>query len=308
MSRPLILATRGSNLALWQARWVQQALHRAHPGLDVELRIIKTTGDRFLDTPLPQLTGKGIFTLEIESALRSGEADLAVHSLKDLPTELPEGLALGALPTREDPRDALVSRHGLPLAQLPPASIVGTSSARRTNQLAHARPDLQFAPLRGNVETRLRRLHEGHLDAIVVAAAGLIRLGLEGAISEYLSPEVCLPAAGQGVLAVEVRQDDAELLALLVPLANAEVTACALAERAALRHLGGGCHAAFGVLGCVEGDRCYLEGAVVGPMGAPYFRDRVQGPREDPELVGRTLAERLLQAGAGAVVAPPPPE
>lgn len=299
----LTLATRGSRLALAQAECVREALCRRNAGLSVDLLVLTTRGDRVLDVPLPEIPGKGLFTREIESALLDGRAQLAAHSLKDLPTELPPGLVLGALTEREDPRDVLVCREAAGLQALPVGAVVGTSSLRRSAQLAHCRPDLHFTPLRGNVETRLRKLAEEGLDAIVLAAAGLRRLGLEGRVTEYLPPEVCLPAAGQGIIAVEARADDGATLGLLAGINCAASQACAAAERAALEALGGGCHTPIGVLARVEGERCVVAGAVLDPSGSPCYRAEAAGTVGEAAATGRKLAEGLLRRGAGQSVA-----
>ncbi len=302
MPERLILATRGSRLALAQSEAVRRDLCRLHPGLRVDLLTLKTEGDRVLDRPLSEIPGKGLFTREIELALLDGRAHLAVHSLKDMPVELPAGLVLAAMPGREDPRDVLVCREAKGLDELPPGARIGTGSPRREAQLAHCRPDLSFSPLRGNVETRLRKLSEDKLDAIVLAGAGLIRLGLADRITQWLSPQVMVPAAGQGIIAVEARSGDAATLGLLAALDCPLSRACAAAERGALLRLGGGCRVPVGILARVEGDRCTVDGVALGPAGTPCYRARVSGAATEAETVGGRLAEELLGQGAAELL------
>lgn len=303
MRERLVLATRGSKLALAQSEWVRAELCRRHPRLQVELQTFKTAGDKNLETALPQMPGKGLFTREIEEALLDGRAQLAVHSLKDLPTELPEGLVLAAMPVREDPRDVLICREATGLDDLPAGARIGTCSPRRSAQLAHHRPDLQFANLRGNVDTRLRKLQEEGLDAIVLAGAGLTRLGLAERITQWLPVEISVPAAGQGIIGVEARADDPETLALLATINSAASGVCARAERAALAALGGGCQRPIGVLARIEDEACHLIGAVLGMTGSPCCRARVTGSAADPEAAGRELAAELLRLGAAPLLA-----
>jgi hydroxymethylbilane synthase len=289
----MIIGTRGSQLALWQARWVQAQLDGA------EIVTIKTTGDRITAAALPPVGGKGLFTKEIEEALLDGRADVAVHSLKDLPTEMDPRLTLGAVPRREDPRDALV---GSPLAGLGSNARVGTSSLRRAAQLRHLRPDLHLDNILGNVDTRLRKLAEGQYDAILLAAAGLRRLGLADRIAEILEPKVMCPAVGQGALAVQCRANDAATLGRLAlledPAARAEVTA----ERALLAELGGGCRVPIGGSARLEGSTLHLTAVVASPDGAQVVRVSLDGPVTDPEGLGRRAARDLLHRGAAALL------
>lgn len=295
----LVIGSRGSQLALWQANWAKAELERR--GYPVAIEIIRTTGDRVTDVPLAKVGSKGLFTKEIEEALLDGHVHLAVHSLKDLPTELPAGLALGAVPKREDPRDVLVSRHGARFAELPRGALVGTSSLRRSAQLLHARADLRVEPLRGNLDTRLRKLDEGRLGAIVLAAAGLRRLGWESRITEYLAPGLLCPAVAQGALGIEMRADDeatGQALALLDDAAARKETA---AERALLRRLGGGCQVPIGGSAQLGADgRLTLRGVVASPEGNRLFRGQVEG--DDPEELGTRLAAQLLRDGAGQIL------
>jgi hydroxymethylbilane synthase len=299
----LVLATRGSKLALAQSEWVRDELQRLHPGLRVELLILKTTGDKILDTALPQIDGKGLFTREIEEALLDGRAHLAVHSLKDLPTELPEGLTVAAMPERVDPRDVLICREATGLDDLPEAALIGTCSPRRSAQLAHYRPDLRFVSIRGNVDTRLRKLADEGLDAIVLAAAGLIRLGLADCITQILPTDISLPATGQGIIGIEARAEDAETLGLLAAINSPISQTCAAAERAVLAGLGGGCQTPIGVLAQVAGDTCSVEAVVLGEGGEPYVRACQSGPAAEAAAVGRMLADDLLLMGADDLLA-----
>jgi hydroxymethylbilane synthase len=312
--RALRLATRGSALALAQANTVARRLEQAHPGLDTELVEVRTTGDRLTDVPLGPALGQSFFTKEIEDALLAGHAELAVHSCKDLATVLPDGLVLGALLEREDPRDVLVSRDGRTLAELPAGARVATASVRRKAFLALARPDLVLVDLRGNVPTRLAAVEEGRADAVVLAAAGLHRLGLAARVTEYLDPAVVLPAAAQGAVAVQVRADDALTLARVRALDHAATRAAVTAERACLRRLEAGCQAPVGCLAGVDGAR---EGHLVvrAAVALPDGREdaTLEGPAFDAEGLGRRAAETLLRAlaleslrEAGAWAGPPP--
>ncbi len=294
----LRVGTRGSALARAQTGQVIARLKEQWPGLEVEMVVITTKGDLTLDTPLHQVGGKGLFVKEIEEALLAGEIDLAVHSAKDVPAELPAGLGLVAHPRRADPRDALISREGLALERLPRGARVGSSSLRRVFQLRHLRPDLQVEPLRGNVDTRLRRLEEGRFDAIVLAAAGLGRLGLADRVTEYLDPEVFIPAVGQGALALEARCDDARTRELAAAIDDEETALALAAERAFLAGIEGGCQVPAGAHARLMGDRLVLSGFLASPDGAFFARDRVEGPsgREEAVRLGNALAERLLAA------------
>lgn len=299
MSRRLTLATRGSALALSQSRWVAERIQRAHPGLHVEPVTIRTSGDRASEAASGEAaTGMGVFVREVEQAVLDGRADLAVHSLKDLPLVLPDGLIIAALTERADPRDVLVSRSGAGLEELAHGARVGSASSRRIAQLAHLRPDLNFIPVRGNVDTRLRKLAEEDLDALVLAGAGLLRLGLQERVSQWLAPEVCMPAPGQGILAVQTRRDDPETAALAQAVACQASHVCATAERTALGALRGGCRTPAGFLATVHDVRCTLRGVVLGMTGQPCFRGRLSGDVSEAGDLGRRLAERLLAAGA----------
>lgn len=295
---PVRIATRGSPLALWQARHVEALLRPRAAPRPVVLVPIETEGDRVRDRPLSQIGGDGLFTKEIQHALLDGRADVAVHSLKDLPTLVVPELVLGAVPLRAPSGDAFVSRRHASFAALPAGAVVATSSLRRRAQLLHRRPDLRVESVRGNVETRLRKLDEQGLDGLLLAEAGLRRLGLERHITEILDRAWMLPAVGQGALGLECRADDAATRALLDPLNDAPTRAAVLAERAFLRRLGGGCLVPFGALGEVAAGVLHLTGAVLSADGVRRIAGESSGPVEDPEALGNALAERLLDRGA----------
>ena len=294
------IGTRGSLLALRQSESVAAALAAAWPGLSCRLLPISTTGDRDLERPIPTFGGKGVFTLEIERALESGAIQLAVHSLKDLPTAPRPGLAIGAVPPREEPADALVSRAGEPLAALPTGARVGTSSLRRAVQLRQVRPDLRVESVRGNVETRLRKLDEGLYDAVVLARAGLVRTGLAHRTTQVLPPEVMLPAPGQGALAVQRREEDDEAARLLEPLHDRAACAATAAERAFLAALEAGCSAPVAALAEVAGGRLEMRGLWATPDGSLVRRVAGEGDAADPEELGRRLAAQVRPAAGGA--------
>lgn len=303
-SAALRIASRGSELALWQSRAVQSALRAADPSLSVEIDVIKTTGDVIQDVPLAKIGDKGLFTKELDAALLDGRADLAVHSLKDVPTRLPDGLLLAAVTEREDPRDVLILPPGGSggLASLPAGARVGTSSLRRRAQLAALRPDLSILDLRGNLNTRLAKLDRGDYDAIVLAAAGVLRLGWMDRIAAYLDPPSWLPAVGQGALAIVCRADRADVVGRLRPLHDPRAAACTAAERALLRALEGGCQVPIGALGSADGDRVVLHGLVADLDGTRIIRVEESGPMNEAEAVGRRAADGLLARGAGEVL------
>lgn len=298
----LRLGTRGSPLALRQAGMVAEALGKQWPGLTVSLLPIKTSGDKFLDSPLAQIGGKGLFVKEIEEALLDNRIDLAVHSLKDVPAELAPGLCLGAVMLREDPCDALVASKVRQFDELPAGARIGTSSLRRQVQFLHRRPDLQIVPLRGNVETRLRKLETLKLDAVVLAAAGLIRLGLQDRITQRLDPDVSLPAIGQGALAIEIREGDRGTAAAVEVLDHRETRLATAAERAFLRRLGGSCVTPVAAFGRVEKGSLVLTGMVASLDGKRMVKQGRRGDAGAPEAVGRLLAEALLAAGADEIL------
>jgi hydroxymethylbilane synthase len=292
----LVIASRGSQLALWQANWVKHRLDEA--GHRSRIEIVKTTGDKITDVPLAKVGGKGLFTKEIEEALLDGRADLAVHSLKDLPTELPEGLALAAVPEREDPRDAIVGKR---LAELGPGARVGTSSLRRSAQLRALRPDLVIESIRGNLDTRLRKLDLGQYDAIVLASAGLQRLGWGDRIAETLDPDVMCPAVGQGALAIETRASGAGRDAVAA-LDHAATRAAVTAERAVLHGLGGGCQVPIGARALATGGALRIVALVASPDGSTIVRAEAEGPTADAQRIGAELAATLLGRGARALL------
>jgi hydroxymethylbilane synthase len=294
----VVVATRGSKLALWQANWVKSELEKRHPGLVVELLKIKTTGDKITDVPLAQVGGKGLFTKEIEEALLRGDAHLAVHSMKDVPTLFPDGLHLRAITEREDARDAVFSRTGQKLMELPKGAKIGTSSLRRQSQLLHIRPDFEMLNLRGNLDTRLRKLDEGLYDAIILAASGVKRLGWGEKITELLSPEVCLPAIGQGALGIETRIDDAATNDLVAFFDHPETSSAVRAERALLKRLEGGCQVPIAAYGVLDGGQLSLKGLVSSVDGKEMVKDSITGPSESCEELGVSLAEKLLKLGA----------
>ena len=301
----LRIASRGSELALWQAHAVERALLAADPQAEIRIDVVKTIGDKILDVPLAKIGDKGLFTKELDEALLSGAADLAVHSLKDVPTRLPEGLVIAAITVREDPRDVLILPPGATgsLASLPAGARVGTSSLRRRAQLQARRPELEVLDLRGNLNTRLAKLDRGDYEAIILAAAGVLRLGWEDRIAESLDPAEWLPAVGQGALAVVARADDEAVLQRLRPLHHEETAAAVIAERALLRALEGGCQVPIGALGGLDGGRLVLHGLVAATDGETILRASAEGAPEEAEALGRGLAAELLRRGAGEILA-----
>ena len=302
MPRPVVIGSRGSKLALWQAEQARQRLRSIHPQLEINIEIIKTTGDVKSD-PLSVIGGKGVFTKELEDALLDGRIDIAVHSLKDLPTILPEGLAISAICEREDARDALVLRSSFgaseaSLSSLPERAVVGTSSQRRLSQLKALRGDVEVRDLRGNVDTRIRKLDEGQYDAVILASAGLLRLGLENRISARIPISDMLPAVGQGAIAIETRSDDEFVVEATSRLDHRETRLACLAERAFLRGLGGGCQLPIAAHAVLDGDLLILDGLVAKPDGSQIWRDKLSGPPDEAEEVGSKLAEVLKQRGA----------
>lgn len=303
MKQSIVLGTRGSELALTQSNQMADLVRQYAPGVEVRVEIIRTKGDNITDVPLSKIGGKGLFTKELEVALLDGRADFAVHSLKDVPTELPEGLAVAAIPAREDPRDALVSREGLTFAELPKGAKVGTSSLRRQAQLLAKRPDLQIVDLRGNVPTRIQKMKDQELDAIILAGAGLRRLGLADVITELLPPDVMLPAVGQGALGIEIRGDDDTVRAMLAPLHDPKTAAEVQAERALLAGLGGGCQVPIGARATVDGDALVLEACVCAPDGSQVLRQRICGRVSEAADLGQAAAKALLRDGAAKLMA-----
>lgn len=302
MSREIRIATRKSALALWQAEHVKARLEQAHPGLKVSLVPMVSRGDKLLDAPLAKIGGKGLFVKELETALLENEADIAVHSMKDVPMDFPEGLGLYCICEREDPRDAFVSNTYASLDALPPGSVVGTSSLRRQAQLLARRPDLKIQFLRGNVNTRLAKLDAGEYDAIILAAAGLIRLGFEDRIRSSISAEDSLPAGGQGAVGIECRSADSDVHALLAPLHHRDTALRVTAERALNKHLNGGCQVPIACYALLEDDQLWLRGLVGQPDGGLLLRAEDRAASGDAEALGVRVAEALLAQGADAIL------
>lgn len=302
MKTHLRIGTRGSALALAQATLVQKQLQDRHPQLTVDLEIIKTTGDKIQDVPLAKIGGKGLFTKEIEMAILAGEVDLGVHSMKDVPTEVPEGLVIGITTRREDPRDAFISRKYQSIREVPGGGRIGTGSLRRKAQLLHLRPDLEIVPLRGNVDTRLRKLVDENLDAVILATAGLRRLGRAQEITAIVSETDMLPAIGQGALGLEYRQDDDHTRTLLAFLDDPETRIAVAAERAFLARLEGGCQVPIAARGALENGQLVLEGLIGDLTGARIYREQVAGPPAQAAELGRQLAETLLQRGGARIL------
>ena len=302
MSREIRIATRKSALALWQAEYVKARLEQAHPGLKVSLVPMVSRGDKLLDAPLAKIGGKGLFVKELETALLENEADIAVHSMKDVPMDFPEGLGLYCICEREDPRDAFVSNTYDSLDALPAGSVVGTSSLRRQAQLLARRPDLKIQFLRGNVNTRLAKLDAGEYDAIILAAAGLIRLGFEDRIRSSISAEESLPAGGQGAVGIECRSADSDVHALLAPLHHRETALRVTAERALNKHLNGGCQVPIACYALLEDDQLWLRGLVGQPDGGLLLRAEERAASGDAEALGVRVAEALLAQGADAIL------
>ena len=297
-----MLGTRASKLALQQSEWFQSRIHAVAPDVRVTLRKIQTSGDKIVDVPLAKIGGKGLFVKEIEEALLAGEIDLAVHSMKDVPAQLPDGLDILCVPPREDARDALISREGRAFKDLPQGATVGTASLRRQAQLLNARPDLRIEMLRGNLDTRLRKLKEGQFDAIVLAAAGLHRLAWAQEITEYLDPLLSLPAIGQGALGIEGRSDDQFVRSLLERLNDRATATAVTAERAFLARLEGGCQVPIAAYATLSNGQLLMDGLVAGVDGKTVLRDRVQGSDQEAYTLGVQLAERLLARGGDKIL------
>jgi hydroxymethylbilane synthase len=296
------IGTRGSRLAVWQAEWVCSRLLALHSQYEAELVKIKTTGDKIMDVPLARVGGKGLFVKEIETALLEGRIDLAVHSMKDMPAEIPPGLCIGAMPERENPLDVLISRNGHSFESLPPSARIGSSSLRRGAQVLHVRPDVTVHPLRGNLDTRIRKLETEDLDAIIVAAAGVKRLGLEARITEYLAEAIMLPAIGQGALAIEIREDNDATQRLIAPLDHRETHLAVKSERAFLARLEGGCQVPIAARARIVGEELQLTGLVAEADGSVLLRETIRGPVGEHETLGVELADRLLKKGGRRIL------
>jgi hydroxymethylbilane synthase len=301
-ARHINIGTRGSQLALWQANWTRSAVMEKFPGTTVELVIIKTKGDKILDVPLAKVGGKGLFVKEIEDAMLDGRIDIAVHSMKDMPAKIPEGLCIGAVPERETPQDALVTRNRLPLERLPQGARVGTSSLRRGAQLKSVRPDIEIVSLRGNLDTRLKKLDTQNLDAVILAAAGLKRMGLTDRITETIDETVMLPAVGQGALCIECRENDPGIAPVMAALNHPDTRTVVMGERAFLNRLEGGCQVPIAAHGKLSGETFTLRGLVASLDGATVIRESLSGPARDSEQIGVSLAEHLIAKGAGPIL------
>lgn len=303
MKRSLKIGTRGSKLALWQADHISKLLSREHPNLKIEIQVIKTTGDAVLDSPLSEIGGKGVFVKEIEEALLSENIDIAVHSMKDLPTILPEGLIISAVVKRHDPRDALVSNEGLTLQQLPEGSRVGTGSLRRGAQILHEFPKLNIVSIRGNVDTRIKKLRDtGDFDAIVLALAGLERMGLGDEVTEIISSDVMLPAPGQGIIAIESRAGDQETSDILRAINHSETEFAAISERAFLYRLGGDCNVPVGCYAKLNDDTINLRGVISSPDGKVLIKKDANGTTQEARQLGHDLADIMLKQGADKIL------
>jgi hydroxymethylbilane synthase len=298
MSKKFVIGSRGSDLALWQANYVKTSLENLFPEDRFEIKIIHTTGDKVLDTALSKIGDKGLFTKQIEAELLEGGIDMAVHSLKDLQTAQPEGLAIGAVCERETPNDVLISKTGCTIDELPHGARVATGSLRRRSQLLHYRPDLSIEEIRGNVPTRLRKFHESDLNGMILAYAGVHRLGLGQNVTQIIPFEIMLPAVGQGAVAVEIRSDDPAAASVVQKLDHRPTRVCVTAERAFLKRLEGGCQVPIGAFASLDGEMVMLEGMVGSLDGAVGFRERLSGPATDAEALGTTLADSLIKLGA----------
>ncbi len=301
-SSHLNIGTRGSKLALWQANWVKRQIESRRPDIAVEIQIIKTKGDKILDTPLAKIGGKGLFVKEIEEALLAGDIDMAVHSMKDMPGDVPPGLHIAAIPERENPLDVLISREHLPLHRLKTGACIGTSSLRRSAQIRHIRPDIHIVPLRGNLDTRLKKLENPNMDAIILAAAGVIRLEVDSRITEFLDETLLLPAVGQGALCIEIRGSDPQTASVAAGLDHPITHAVVLGERAFLRRLQGGCQTPIAAFGKTDGAVMTLQGLVASIDGEVIIKDAVAGDPAASETLGVELAEKLLSRGAGRLL------
>lgn len=301
--KELVIGTRGSKLALWQSEYIKAAVERI-TGLPVSLKIIKTTGDKILDVPLAKVGGKGLFTKELEVELLAGTVDLCVHSMKDVPTELPDGLVIAAMPERVDPRDALVSgAGGYDLTTLPQGARVGTSSLRRVSQVRALRPDLQIVDVRGNLDTRMRKAEDGELEAVILASAGITRMGWADRISHYIPTTQMISAVGQGAIGVEIREDDEFMLHVMERIGHPETMECVTAERVVMRRLEGGCQVPIGAYARYEDDTLTMDAMVGAVDGTHIVRQQMCGDAGEPEALGDAMVERLLALGAGEILA-----
>lgn len=302
MKDRIVIATRESKLALWQSNWVKERIEKRFPEITVELLRMKTRGDKILDTPLAKIGGKGLFVKELETAIINKEADIAVHSMKDVPVELPEELEISVITERENPSDAFVSNHYRTFDSLPPNAVIGTSSLRRIAQLGHVRPDIRFQSLRGNVNTRLKKLDDGLYDAIVLASAGLIRLGQENRISEMIPHQISIPAIGQGVVAIESRKHDQQVYDVISPLNHQATVYQVEAERALLSRLNGGCQVPLAGHAVLDENGLTMSAMIANPDGSGYIKRGDSGPLDEAVEIGTRLAEELLKAGGRQIL------
>ena len=302
MKKNIIIGTRGSKLALWQTEWVKKEIEKKNPSVNVDIVKIKTIGDKIVDRPLAMVGGKGLFVKEIEHKLIKGEIDLAVHSMKDMPAELPHGLIIGAVPLRENPFDVLISKNMLKLSELPAGAKIGTSSLRRASQIKHARPDIITESIRGNLDTRLKKLSAGEFDAIILAAAGIIRLGMKEKITEYLDEEIMLPAVGQGALCIESRENDQETSLLLKTLNHTETSIIIKGERAFLKRLEGSCHIPVACFGKIQKKNITLTGLIASEDGKKVIKETIQKHINSAEQAGIKLADALLAKGGREIL------
>jgi hydroxymethylbilane synthase len=301
-SRRIKIGSRGSPLALWQANWIKEQLESQHPDIPVEIVIIKTSGDKIQDVPLAKIGGKGLFVKEIEEALLKKDIDFAVHSMKDMPIKFPFALCIASVTKRENPFDALISRDNIKLNDLPKGAKVGTGSLRRISQLLHYRPDLKLIPLRGNLETRIKKLETEGLDAIILAAAGLIRMGWENKISEIISPEILLPAMGQGAVGIETRKHDVENQILLADMDDENTHLALDAERAVVARLEGGCNVPIGAFATIEGDEMILRGLVASLDGKTLYKNELKGNKVKAVALGNEMGNTLLDMGGDKIM------
>ncbi|OGR24785.1 MAG: hydroxymethylbilane synthase [Desulfobacterales bacterium RIFOXYA12_FULL_46_15] len=302
MKQNLIIGTRGSQLALWQANFIKSEINGLFPGLDVELNIIKTTGDAITDRPLALVGGKGLFVKEIENALLNHEIDLAVHSMKDMPGELPEGLQIGAVPQRANPFDVLISKNGILFKNYKQGARIGTSSLRRASQLKHIRPDIRIESIRGNLDTRIRKLKSGDYDAIVLAAAGLLRLGQEREITEYLDDTIMIPAVGQGALCIETRKNDPDVEIITNKLDHYDTRVCVAGERAFLKQIEGSCHIPVACFGKIINHEVMLTAVVASEDGGKIIKKQIVSPMDRVKDSGRSLADLILEKGGRKIL------
>ena len=300
--KEITIGTRGSKLALWQANYIKTSLLDKDPSISIKIEIIKTKGDKILDVPLAAVGGKGLFVKEIEEALLDGRIDMAVHSMKDMPAEIPEGLCIGSVPEREDPCDVLISKAGTPLSGLKRGANIGTSSLRRSAQLRHIRPDIHIVPLRGNIDTRIKKLDTENLDAVILAGAGVKRMNYEEKVSERLDFSIMLPAVGQGALCIETRNDDLFISPFAEMLDHQDTHSVVKGERAFLKRLEGSCQVPVAALGRIENSVFAIEGLVADLDGGTVIRESLKGPIEGAEETGIALADKLLEMGAGDIL------